>query len=138
MTPPCIVSCFASCVLYTNRTPENTSMVMRALHSNVKELISTESNRAKAMPVEKLARTQALFLYQIIRLLDGDVTLRAQGESSITLFNTWLGELCRVRENMGDLAKIDHCNKRIQPPQNWEVSIFESVRNENVHHSYPR
>lgn len=113
-------------------------MVMRALHSNVKELISTESNRLSAMPVEKLARTQALFLYQIIRLLDGDVALRAQGESSITLFQTWLGELCRVRENMGDLAKFDHCSKRMQPPREWEVSAIECVLNQDVHHSYTR
>ena len=55
-------------------------MVMRALDSSVRERIDTEVNRIVSTLLEKLARTQALFLYQIIRLRDGDVTLRAQGE----------------------------------------------------------
>lgn len=97
-------------------------MVMRAIHGNVKDLISAESHRLKAMPVEKLARTQALFLYQIIRLLDGDITLRSQGESDITLLETWLGELCRVRENMGSAANFDQASKTSQSAPYWEVS----------------
>lgn len=98
---------------------------MRAIHSNVTDLISTESHKLKAMPVEKLARTQALFLYQIIRLLDGDVTLRSQGEISIPLLETWLGELCKVRENMGGAANFDQSTKTSQSPPYWEVSAFD-------------
>ena len=92
-TPQCIISCFTGCVLYANRTQANTPMVMRALHGSVRELLDAESGRVVATPVEKLARTQSLFLYQIIRLLDGDVTLRAQGEKDMPLLQRWLGEL---------------------------------------------
>ena len=97
-------------------------MFMRALHSSVSELVDAEAGRVVATPVEKLARTQALFLYQVIRLLDGDVTLRAQGERDIPLLQTWLGDLCRVRENLGDLAQLGDSVMRNQPPSEWEVS----------------
>lgn len=121
-TPQCILSCFTASVLYANRTRGNTAIVMRALHSSVRELVNVEASRAVATPVEKLARTQALFLYQVIRLLDGDVTLRAQGERDIPLLQTWLGDLCKVRENLGDLAQLGDRAMRRRPPGEWEVS----------------
>lgn len=95
---------------------------MRAIDSGVKELVAAETGHVAAMPVEKLARTQALFLYQIIRLLHGDVTLRAQGESDIALLQAWLGDLCKVRENLGDAVQLAQHVKRNQAPK-WEVNI---------------
>ena len=96
--------------------------VMRALTRDITNLIASEDRRLIVTPIEKLARTQALFLYQIIRLFDGDVTLRAQGEKDIPLLQSWLGELCKVRENLGDLAGLDESAKRSQAPEEWEVS----------------
>ncbi|KAK3934077.1 hypothetical protein QBC46DRAFT_274519 [Diplogelasinospora grovesii] len=131
-TPQCILSCFATSVLYANRTKENTAMVMRALHGAVRELIDGEAGRIVAITaVERLARAQALFLYQITRLFDGDVTLRAQAEKDMPLLLTWLGELCKIRENLGDLAQLEDGGDgvRKQPPKEWERWIFaESVR----------
>ncbi|KAK5316239.1 hypothetical protein LTR70_006407 [Exophiala xenobiotica] len=128
-TPQCILSCFTASVLYANRTQANTAIVMRALHRNVRELVSAEISRAVATPVEKLARTQALFLYQVIRLLDGDIILRAQGERDIPLLQTWLGDLCKVRENLGDLTQLGASVVRRRPPGEWDRWIFaESVR----------
>ena len=121
-TPQCILSCFTANVLYANRTRANTAMVIRALHSNVRELVDAEASRVVATPVERLARTQALFLYQVIRLLDGDVALRAQGERDIPLLQTWLGDLCAVRENLTGLAQLEDGVIKKQPLREWEVS----------------
>lgn len=120
--PQCILSCFSANVLYANRTQANTAMVIRALHSSVRELVDAEVAHAIATPVVKLARTQALFLYQVIRLLDGDVTLRAQGERDIPLLQRWLGDLYGLRENLGYLAQLGDSVMRKQPPSEWEVS----------------
>lgn len=125
-TPACILSCFSTSVLYANRTPATTGMVMRSIDRGVKDLLATGAGGA-TMPMEKLAKTQALFLFQIIRLLDGDVTLRAQGERDIQLLEMWLSDLCRVRENLGDLGTgtgngdRDSVGRKQHPPQ-WEVS----------------
>ena len=98
-------------------------MVMRVLHSSVRELVDTEAGRVVATPAEKLARAQTLFLYQIIRLFDGDVILHAQGEKDMPLLQTWLGDLCRMRGHLGDLAEFENGVVRKQPPKiEWEVS----------------
>jgi hypothetical protein len=122
-TPQCILSCFSTSVLYTNRTPANTIMVMQAVHANIHELINTEKERILATPTDKLARTQALFLYLVICLFDGDVSLRVKGEDSLPLFHTWMEELCKIRENLGDLAQVEDSVMRQQPPVDWEVSL---------------
>jgi len=122
--PQCILSCFSSNVLYANRTPATAGMALRALHSSLRELVDTEAGRIVTTPVEKLARTQALFLYEIIHLLDGDVMLRGQGERDIPLLLTWLAELCKVRENLGDLARLEDGVLRDQHPGQWEVSLI--------------
>ena len=120
--PPCMLACFAANVLYENRTEATTSMVMRALEDGVRELIETEARRLVATPLERLARTQALFLYQIIRLLDGDVMLRTQAEKDIPLLQTWLCDLGRIRDNLGGTARLGDGEARKQPPREWEVS----------------
>jgi hypothetical protein len=126
-TPPCILSCFTTCVLYAGRTPANTTMVMRALHGSARGLVEAEAHRVTSTPVEKLARVQALFLYEIICLFDGDIALRAQGEKDMPLFNTWLGELCSIRDNLGDLARLEDASVRKQPPLEWEVCHCSSL-----------
>ncbi|KAI1148881.1 hypothetical protein F4825DRAFT_76212 [Nemania diffusa] len=128
-TPQCIVLCFTTCVLYANRTPANTSMTIKALSNSASELIDTELCRVVSTPIEKLARTQALFLYQIIRLFDGDITLRAHGEKDMGLLQTWLRELSHLRDNLGDLAQLEDASVREKPPVEWEKWVFaECVR----------
>lgn len=117
-TPQCILSCFTTCVLYENRTPANTAMVIKALHGNVRELLDFEAGRTSATPTEKLARAQALFLYQIIRLFDESITLRSQAEKDMPILETWLSDLCRIRENLGNLED----GTRHQKPVEWAVS----------------
>jgi hypothetical protein len=97
-------------------------MVLKALQSSVRELIDGEAGRVMISPTEKLARTQTLFLYQIIRLLDGDVMLRAQGERDIMLLQTWLQDLHQLRDNLGNLALLGDTALRQQAPMEWEVS----------------
>lgn len=117
-TPQAILSCFTTCVLYDNRTPANTAMVMRALYSNVRELLDHEVGRTTATPTEKLARTQALFIYQVMRLFDENITLRSQAEKDMPVLDAWLAELCKIRDNLGNL---ENDTARNQKPVEWEV-----------------
>ncbi|KAK3335611.1 hypothetical protein B0T19DRAFT_13617 [Cercophora scortea] len=127
--PPYILACFSTSVMYENCTPATKSMMLRGMQKNLAELLS-EPVKAATTPREKLARAQALFIYQVIRLFDGDVTLRAEGERDIPLLQKWLLDLCRVRENLGELALVVGDGVRqAQRPKDWERWIFaESVR----------
>jgi hypothetical protein len=121
--PQCIISCFTVSVLYANHKTVSPAMVMLALHSNVRQLIDAEASRfTTATPLEMLARTQALFFYQIIRLFDGDVILRAQGEKDMALLQVWVGELCGVRDSFEDEVLLEDGIPAKQPPKGWKVS----------------
>ena len=74
-------------------------------------------------PQEKLARAQALFLYQIIGLFDGDVTLRSNADRNMPLLQDWLDELCKIRDNLGMPGIM---NDR-DPPRSWEVCLLGSL-----------
>jgi hypothetical protein len=91
---------------------------VQAIHGNIRELLDHETGRTTATPTEKLARTQALFLYQVMRLFDDNITLRAQAEKDMPVLEAWLAELCKIRDNLGNL---DHEAVRHEKPVEWEV-----------------
>ncbi|KAK3330453.1 hypothetical protein B0H66DRAFT_468993 [Apodospora peruviana] len=135
--PACIMACFSTSVMYSNRTPANQAMVFRVLQQDLDKLFCGDGG--PATPREKLARAQALFLYQSIRLFDGDVSLRAQAERDLPLLETWLADLCRIRDNLGErrhaaadgrIRRSRIRNRReLEPPTDWERWVFaESVR----------
>ncbi|KAM0247232.1 hypothetical protein ACHAQJ_009940 [Trichoderma viride] len=115
--PPYILKGFSTNMLYITRTQTNTAIVIQSLYGNVAQLIRTEIGRVSVTTAKKLARTQALFLYQIIRLFGGDVTLCAQGEKDIPLLQKWLGDLCKVRKNLGGLTESKNGAARGRSPK---------------------
>ncbi|EXA31245.1 hypothetical protein FOVG_17486 [Fusarium oxysporum f. sp. pisi HDV247] len=126
-TPPCILTCFMTAVLYANRTKTNMSMVMQALHERALDFVSTEVSCGVATPIRRLARTQTLFIYQIIRLLDGDVILRSRSEKDTSLLEIWLDDLCEIRDNLDDATELSAFLLRKAP--DWDQWVFaESLR----------
>ncbi|KAM7209602.1 hypothetical protein V8F20_000005 [Naviculisporaceae sp. PSN 640] len=153
--PPCILACFSTSVMYTNRTEASMGMVLRALQQDLDKLLAANSSsEIVTTPYEKLARVHALFMYQVIRLFDGDVALRAQGERDMQILERWVLELCRIGDNLGghdrdredgvgslptsrngdvaggdDAVKISAWGRHMTRPVSWERWIFaESVR----------
>ena len=72
----------ACCGLYLAKNPANAMFIFRTIDSRVDDLM-VEPLQPFATPQELLARTQALLLYQIIRLFDGDIRARAAAERAI-------------------------------------------------------
>ncbi|WZH50226.1 C6 zinc finger domain protein [Fusarium acuminatum] len=83
-----------------------------------------------ANPVyEKLARTQALWMYQVMRMFDGDIRLRAQAEQDMPTLEAWLLELEECRDNLQEMWLLEETAVRERPPKSWESWIFkESLR----------
>ncbi|KAH8883952.1 hypothetical protein GQ53DRAFT_406735 [Thozetella sp. PMI_491] len=122
-------ACFTTSSLYSGISDSNKASVFRVLFDIPGELKEQQNQHPASTPHEKLARTQALFLYQIIRLFDGDVTLRAQAEKDMSLLYSWLDDLCKIRENLGQINDVDGIGTIENPPKSWEWWIFsESVR----------
>ncbi|ODM24455.1 hypothetical protein SI65_02045 [Aspergillus cristatus] len=117
--PSSIQSCLTVCALYSSMTSSNKTSVFRVLCQSLNEL--KQQQQLANTPLEKLARAQALFLYQIVCLFDGDLTLRSNANRDMLLLQDWLDDLCKIRENLRTPER-DH-------PRSWEWWIFsESVR----------
>jgi hypothetical protein len=109
-------------VFYANRSEANMSMVMLALQDQVSHFLNTECNSAVLTPAHRLARTQVLFIYQIIRLLDGDVILRSRSEKDMSVLETWLDDLCDIRDNLDDVTEPSVFMHKEAP--HWHVSVL--------------
>lgn len=107
-------------------TSSNKPSVLRVLCQNLNELKEQESANT---PQKKLARVQALFLYQIICLFDGDLTLRSNADRTMPLLLDWLDELCKIRENDRVSEHANAVEMRADPNSQklWEVSILENI-----------
>lgn len=64
----------ACCALYHSKNAANAPTVLRSIESHVDDLLAASE---PASPLEALARVQALLLYQVILIFDGDIQLRA-------------------------------------------------------------
>lgn len=60
-----------------SKNRQNSPIILRTIQSRVNELITQPE---PTTPFENLARTQALLLYHIIRIFDGDIASRASAE----------------------------------------------------------
>ena len=91
-TPPVIYDVLSSCALYCGKNKDNESLVFGDISRKVRKL-KDETQRSFLSPVDHLASVQALLLYQIIRLLDGDVRQRADAESDEAVLISWNDQL---------------------------------------------
>jgi hypothetical protein len=73
----------ACCALYIAKNRTNAASVLRIIEARVADLVATPPPDAAASPLEALARAQALLLYQLMRLFDGDVRSRAAAEQTM-------------------------------------------------------
>lgn len=75
----------SSCALYLAKNQANTPVILRCIESRVQDLLC---EALPTTPIDSLAHTQALLLYHIIRLFDGNISARASGERTIPILET--------------------------------------------------
>lgn len=67
--------------MYSSKTKTSGPVILRCIESYVEDLLRSDP---PSTIQERLAHTQALLLYHIIRLLDGDLRSRAQAERQLS------------------------------------------------------
>ncbi|KAM0483668.1 hypothetical protein ACHAPX_002162 [Trichoderma viride] len=116
--PDAIQDAFASLAAYQSRSPATERMVMRIIENRANNLVGSYSPSANedfgVVMLDSachLARTQALLIYKIIRLFDGDIRARAQAEKHIDTLSQWARQMWRS----ANLAlSSDHAEASIQ------------------------
>ena len=91
-TPTVIYDTLSSCALYCGKNKDNETLVFGDISRKVRQL-KGGMQQSFFSPVDHLASVQALLLYQIIRLLDGDVRQRADAESDEAVLMSWNEQL---------------------------------------------
>jgi hypothetical protein len=101
---------FAAAALYESKNDKNEEVLMSIIEEKANKLLNepsfvTDSGvgaPSSLRTVEQLARVQALFIYQFIRLFDGDIRQRAQAEALIPTLKGWNNKLW-------ESANLDAC-----------------------------
>ncbi|KAK1150261.1 hypothetical protein N8T08_000163 [Aspergillus melleus] len=79
--PRAMQDAFACCAMYMARNDVNAPVILASFKTRIQDLLSSSP---PTTPLEALAHTQALLLYQIMRLFDGDIQARASAEPLIS------------------------------------------------------
>ncbi|TQN71594.1 Transcription factor gsfR2 [Colletotrichum shisoi] len=89
--------------LYIAKTPTNAPFVRRTIQARAHEMLSTPMPKDR---LDVIARLQATLLYQIISLLDGDISMRASAQQA--------------------LPALEHAMQTLLPLVRWERAQQES------------
>ncbi|KAF2794219.1 hypothetical protein K505DRAFT_324909 [Melanomma pulvis-pyrius CBS 109.77] len=90
--PSALQDAMSACALYCMKGVANQTLVFRNLEHRCQELIA-RTNALNASKTDLLAALQALLLYQMMRLFDGDIRLRAQAEADEPIAILWASQL---------------------------------------------
>ncbi|OIW29292.1 hypothetical protein CONLIGDRAFT_633453 [Coniochaeta ligniaria NRRL 30616] len=102
--PDCVQDAFTALTAYYATKPTTKPATMRMVNNRAKKLVDSHSQLYLATDTSDFAisapsialdtlthvsRTQALFVYQMIRLFDGDIRSRAQAEEQSHVLTAW-------------------------------------------------
>lgn len=94
-SPGHIQLAFTTCAAYFLKTAATTPFVLRILEEQSAALV--ERGNAVDPTIfstrQHVSRTQALLIYQVIRLFDGDIRSRAKAEDSLDVLLTWATQM---------------------------------------------
>ncbi|CAH0034058.1 unnamed protein product [Clonostachys rhizophaga] len=105
--PVCIQDAYTSVASYLRKNQANEQMIYRIIEDRVRNLVEGHPKDPPALDsIDSLGRVQALLIYQIIGLFDGDLRLRHVAEGYIQTLYEWaanLEPLARYPLWLGDL-----------------------------------
>jgi hypothetical protein len=94
--PRCIQDAYSACAVYFAKNAANEGMTFRIIEDKVGQLLQNqraEPSMSMLGVFEHLTHVQALLVYQIIRLFDGDIRQRALAEQQIPTLHRWTKDM---------------------------------------------
>ena len=137
-TPTAISDSLSACALYSSKNPDNETFVFRDITRKVRSVI--DATNIMSPPSDLLAASQALLLYQMIRLFDGDIRLRADAEADEAILMSWIVQLqARLRRPSAEPLLLDDssmANLVLSNSTAWQKWIFEESLRRTVLTAY--
>ena len=126
--PPAIQDILGVCALYGQKNEQNQALVFQIISLKANQLIAGYTPQGFSA-VEQLASTQALILYQIMRLFDGDIRQRADAEISHAILNEWTQQLKTRMQRINFASEHEQVLPSLSRDTNWKNWVYaESLR----------
>jgi hypothetical protein len=126
--PYALEEAYSACALYLSRTDNTTPTILRIIERKNNALVATAGTWTIA---EHLAALQAMCLFQIIRLFDGDIRQRALADEQESLLLDWATKLqSRMQDQSSD---FDSCQTSGLAPGTSLTSNGSTDRTPNSH-----
>ena len=131
--PRAIQDVLGACALYGEKRQTNQPLVFGVISAAADRLMS-EYPLVGTTAMEQLAAVQALILYQIIRLFDGDIRQRADAERANPTLQDWTRQLQDRMQRIGDPSPSADSTSPTPPDtsvvmDSWRNWVFaESLR----------
>lgn len=132
-SPPALQDALSACALYCLKNTENQLLIFRNLEHRRQQLIAN-TDPLLASKMNLLEALQALILYQIIRLFDGDIRLRAQAEADEPVLIMWAAQL-RLRTHQVQPSSPAPAEARLLPGstfRDWQRWLIEESSRRTV------
>ena len=121
-----IADALACCALYMARNEINTPVILSSFKTRIDDLLASPP---PSTPIEALAYTQSLILYQIMRLFDGDIHARVSAEPLIPVLETAALNLLNYVHFPAAEADTDYSAPMDAVMQSWSEWVYqESAR----------
>jgi hypothetical protein len=97
--PTSVQVAYATLSAYIHRNAANADMILRIVNERANDLVVSNAPESGMVSgsspgiMEQLGRVHALFIYQTIGLLDGEIRSRHLAETHFPIFIRWLGQL---------------------------------------------
>ncbi|KAH8698787.1 hypothetical protein BGW36DRAFT_376733 [Talaromyces proteolyticus] len=126
--PDAIQDVLGICSLYNQKNESNQNLIFRTISYKVKNLIDNYTPVGMSA-IQHLASIQALILYQIIRLFDGDIRQRADAERDDLTLRDWTKQLKHRTQRIDTVSRYIVSSTVAVTVDSWETWIFaESLR----------
>jgi hypothetical protein len=132
-SPAALQDALSACALYSLKNVDNQALVFRNLEQRQHQLIAN-TDILLASEMDLLEALQALILYQIIRLFDGDIRLRAQAEADEAVLMMWAAQL-RLRTRHVQRSLPDPAEVQLLPEstsKDWRRWLIEESSRRTV------
>lgn len=120
--PSSLQDAIAACSLYLSKNETNETVVWEIISSMVAKLLQARTGSSVA---EHLAAAQALVMFQIIRLFDGDVRARGDGEEVEGVLEEWTDRLALRTGLVAEAQEQPSPDTRSLVEKGWESWVFE-------------
>lgn len=113
--PKAILDAFTASALYATKNSANEAAVFKVLDANASNLLQ-QYNPAESRPTrDLLIMIQALLLYQIIRVFDGDIRQRGHAETAMPALKEMTIQLEQHRDQFANVPSAG------PDPPHWDV-----------------